>query len=268
MQILVLGGTRVVGRHLVQAALARGHAVTLFNRGRTDDALFPEAEHLHGDRDGHLEALDGRHWDAVVDTCGYVPRVVRQSVDRLRGSVGRYLFVSTISVYEDLPDPGADEDAPLRTLDDPTVQTVTGENATVVRPGMVVGPHDHTDRYTYWLVRVRQGGAVLVPGVPERPVQRIDARDLGAFMVHLLERDTPGVFQAVGPDHRWTSRDVMDVCEFALDVGRAVAGGLTFRPALDTARDTLRWRGDVALEDLAVGLAPAREAALLAEAGV
>ena len=110
MNILVIGGTRFVGRHFVTAALARGHEITLFNRGQSDDSLFPEVEHLHGDRDGDLGALAGRRWDAVVDTCGYVPRIVRQSAELLKDAVDRYLFISTISVYDNPAEPGADED--------------------------------------------------------------------------------------------------------------------------------------------------------------
>lgn len=323
LSLLVLGGTRFVGRHLVDAAVARGHAVTLFNRGQSDDSLFPDLEHLHGDRDGGLGVLEGRTWDAVVDTCGYVPRIVGQSVDALKGAVGRYLFVSTISVYDEPMVAGAGEDAPLKTLDDPGVETVTpetygglkvlceqrvtgafGDRATVVRPGMIVGPHDPTDRYTWWAVRVRQGGEVLVPGTAERPVQFIDARDLGAFMVALLEQDTPGVFNATGPGAplawgawmsglreaagadatlRWVDDAFLeaqgvtgaelpfwvpppDEQIFGVSIQRAVEQGLTFRPALETARDTLAWRADASVADLAVGLDPAREAKLLAQA--
>ncbi len=317
MNILVIGGTRFVGRHFVTAALARGHEITLFNRGQSDDSLFPGVEHLHGDRDGDLGALAGRRWDAVVDTCGYVPRVVRQSAELLKDAVDRYLFISSISVYADLAEPGADENAPLQTLTDETVEEITGETygalkvlceqvvqqfygdrALIVRPGMIVGPYDPTDRYTYWDVRLGQGGEVLVPGTADRPVQMIDARDLGAWLVLLLENAVSGVFNATGPERPLTWAEWMNVLRaasgsspaltwvsdeflqqhevtgaelpfwvpaeyanhFAVSVERALAAGLTFRPPVETARDTLAWKSS---DPLKAGLKPEREAELL-----
>ncbi|MFN8452727.1 MAG: SDR family oxidoreductase [Anaerolineae bacterium] len=319
MKILVIGGTRFVGRHFVDAALARGHDITLFNRGQSNADLYPNVENLRGNRDGDLAALAGGRWDAVVDTCGYVPRVVRQSAELLADKVNRYLFISTISVYEDMLEPGADENAPLQTLADSPVEQVTGETygglkvlceqvveeiygerALIVRPGMIVGPHDPTDRYPYWLLRAARGGEILVPGTPERPVQMIDARDLGAWMVHLLEQDASGIFNAAGPERPLTWAEWMETCRaatgttptytwvsdeflqarevdggelpfwvpapyeniFAVSVERAVNAGLRFRPALDIARDTLGWKG--AGSDLKVGMKPEREAELLA----
>ncbi len=317
MNILVIGGTRFVGRHFVAAARARGHVITLFNRGQSDDSLFPDVEHLHGDRDGDLGALAGRRWDAVVDTCGYVPRIVRQSAELLKDAVDRYLFISTISVYADLAEPGADENAPLQTLVDESVEEVNGETygglkvlceqvveqtygdrALIVRPGMIVGPYDPTDRYTYWDVRLGQGGEVLVPGTVDRPVQMIDARDLGEWLVHLLETGASGTLNATGPNRpltwaqwqealraasgsrpalTWVSDEFLQqhevtgaelpfwvpaeyVNHFAVSVERAVAAGLTFRPAVETARDTLAWKGSDALK---AGMKPEREADLL-----
>lgn len=318
MKILVIGGTRFVGRHFVDAALARGHDITLFNRGQSNADLYPNVENLRGNRDGDLSALASGRWDAVVDTCGYLPRVVRQSAELLADKVNRYLFISTISVYEDMPEPGADENAPLQTLADPTVEQVTGETygglkvlceqvveeiygerALIVRPGMIVGPYDPTDRYPYWLLRAARGGEILVPGTPERPVQMIDARDLGAWMVHLLEQDAGGIFNATGaerpltwaewmeacraaagttPTYTWVSDEFLQAQEvdggelpfwvpapyeniFAVSVERAIHAGLRFRPALDIARDTLAWKG--AGSDLKVGMKPEREAELL-----
>ena len=181
MRILVLGGTQFLGRHVVEAALARGHDVTLFNRGQTRPELFPGVERLVGDRDGDLAALEAGSWDAVVDTSGYVPRLVRASAELLEPRAGRYLFVSSISVYADVSRPGVDEDAPVAQLEEETeehrgpaygalkalcehaVQEVYGERATIVRPGLIVGPWDPTGRFTYWPARIAEGGDVLAP---------------------------------------------------------------------------------------------------------
>src|SRR5882762_6808084 len=202
MRILVLGGTRFLGRGFVVAAQARGHELTLFNRGRTNPELHPRVERILGDRDGGLGALAGRTWDAVVDPSGFFPRVVGASARALAGSVGRYLFVSSISVYAEPIPHGVDETAPVAPLADPAVEDIGGgaygglkalcedrvreafgERATVVRPGLIVGPHDTTDRFPYWPRRIARGGEVLAPGEPSAPVQLIDARDLAAFMV-------------------------------------------------------------------------------------
>ena len=198
MRFLILGGTLFLGRHLAQEALARGHDLTIFNRGRTAPELFPDAERLRGDRAGDLSAQAGRTWDAVLDTTGYEPRVVRASAELLRES-GRYAFVSSISVYadfsrgpaegdpvEELGDASADELAPdlsnygaLKALCEREAQEVFGERALVVRPGLIVGPHDPTGRFTYWARRLERGGEVLAPGPPERRAQFVDVRDLG-----------------------------------------------------------------------------------------
>lgn len=322
MKILVIGGTRFVGRHFVDAALANGHEITLFNRGQSNADLYPNVENLTGDRtnDGDLAIFEGRKWDVVVDTCGYVPRIVRLSAEKLANAVDRYLFISTISVYQPMPQPNMDEDAPLQTLQDPTVEEITGETygglkvlceqvvdeifpgrALHVRPGMIVGPHDPTDRYTYWAVRATQGGEILVPGKPERPVQMIDGRDLGAFMLHLIEQGTTGYFNATGANQPFTWREWQRIFAevagtqptytyitdewleeqginggdlpfwvgeeyanlFAVSVERAVRAGLTFRSALDTARDTVAWRDVPDVTSLKVGLKPEREAELL-----
>jgi len=223
LDVLILGGTGFIGPHQVRYARARGHAVTIFNRGRTRPDLFPNVEALRGDRDTDkgdgLSALEGREWDVVIDNSGYIPRHVRASAELLRDNASRYLFISTISVYAANDEPGADESAALGTLDDPTVEQVTGETygplkalseraaqeafgdrAAIVRPGLIVGPGDSTDRFTYWPARVARGGDVLAPGDPNTPTQFIDARDLCAFCVRLLEGDTPGVFNATGPE--------------------------------------------------------------------
>ena len=252
MKILILGGTQFVGRHLAGAALARGHELTLFNRGRTGTGLFPEAEHLLGDRDGKgLEVLRGRQWDAVVDTCGYVPRVVRQSAELLADSVNRYVFISTISVYAGFKTPHQDETAPLGVLKDAGNEEVTSETygplkveceraveeafpgrALMIRPGFIVGPYDPTDRFTYWPRRIAAGGEVLAPGTPSQPIQVIDARDLAEWTVKMLEADAVGIYNATGPDYGLTLGTVLETC-------RTVSGS--------DAR--LRWVPDAFLQD-------------------
>lgn len=216
MRLLILGGTRFAGRHIADAALTAGWDVTLFNRGQSDPEAFPEAEHLTGDRDGDLSALAGRAWDAVADTCGYVPRVVRASAELLADRTGRYVFVSSAGVYADKSHPGLTEDAPLVELEDPdsedveqhydglkalceqTVVGLLGERATIVRPGLIVGPHDPTNRFTYWVTRIAEGGSVVAPEPRGQPVQVIDARDLAAFTLRLIEDGGAGAFNAVG----------------------------------------------------------------------
>ncbi len=232
MKLLILGGTVFIGRHLVDAALERGHEVTLFNRGQHNADLYPMAERLRGDRDGDLTALRGRRWDAVVDTCGYVPRVVRASAEELADAVDHYTFISTISVYPDLGSKDIDEEAPLATLDDPSVEEVTGETygglkvlceraveqvipgrALIVRPGLIVGPHDSSDRFTYWPHRVARGGEALAPGRSEYPTQFIDARDLMDWSLQAVERRLTGVYNATGPAYTMTMGHVLDTCK-------------------------------------------------------
>lgn len=232
MKILLIGGTQFVGRHLAEAALVRGHELTLFNRGQTGAGLFPDTEHLVGDRDGAgLEILRGRTWDAVIDTCGYVPRVVKQSAELLAETVFRYVFISTISVYADFKTPNQDEAAPLGVLQDAQTEEVTGETygplkveceravekafpgrALIVRPGFIVGPYDPTDRFTYWPRRVAAGGGVLAPGTPEQPIQIIDARDLAAWTLSLVEREETGIYNATGPDYGLTLGEALETC--------------------------------------------------------
>jgi len=294
MELLVLGGTKFLGRHVVDAALARGDTVTIFTRGRTNPDLYPEVEHLTGDRDGGLGALEGRRWDAVIDTSCYVPRIARASGELLLDSVGRYVFVSTVSAYADFSKP-LDEGSPVAELEDPTTEVVEehygalkaacervfdelyGDRVTHVRAGLIVGPHDPTDRFTYWPRRLAEGGDVLAPGDPDAPVQFVDARDLAAWMVGLAERGPGGPLNATGPATRLTmlgalermdgdftlywvdDRTVLDAGiepwmelplwipgpEWAglltVDISRALAAGLTFRPLEETARDTLAW---------------------------
>ncbi len=226
MRLLVLGGTVFLGRHLVAEAVADGHEVTTFTRGRTNPDLFPDVEHLFGDRDRELGALRGRRWDAVVDTSGYVPRVVRQSAELLRDAVGRYVFVSTLNVYADVSRP-FDESAEIAPLEDPESEDVAtrygplkaacervldelyGERVTHVRSGLIVGPWDPTDRFAYWCERVAEGGDVLVPDGLERPVQFVDARDLARWTMVLASRGPGGAMNAIGPARRLTMGELL-----------------------------------------------------------
>jgi 2'-hydroxyisoflavone reductase len=227
VRLLILGGTVFLGRALTDAAVAREHAVTHLNRGRSA-ARDIRVESLQADRTGALEILQGRKWDAVIDTSGYLPQVVSISVHALRDSVRRYLFVSSISVYESFAQPGQDERAPVSPPPNPlpdamtwdhygalkaaceaTVRGTFAERALVVRPGLIVGPYDGTDRFTYWPHRVALGGRVAAPARASFPVQFIDVRDLAQWMVALLERDVGGVFNATSPPGTITLGDVL-----------------------------------------------------------
>lgn len=246
MKLLLLGGTQFLGRHVVDAALARGHDVTLFTRGRRtlpEDAMNVVAR-LTGDRDPRidrgLDALRAGTWDAVIDLSGYVPRVVQASAELLASRVSRYLFVSSISVYAKLDRPGLDEDAPLAALEtadsedvpkdygalkaacEAAVTRAFGARATHVRPGLIVGPYDPTDRFAYWPARIihpellgERGMQAVVPAPAERPLQFIDARDLAAFMLDLVEGDVAGIFNATSPSAQWTFDAVVATCRLA-----------------------------------------------------
>jgi 2'-hydroxyisoflavone reductase len=235
MRILVIGGTRFVGRHVVQSALDAGHDVTLFHRGRTGADLFPDVERRTGDRDADLSALAEGRWDATVDTCAYLPRQVQSLADALGQRGGRYLIVSSVSAYAS-PPRGFTEDAPLAELDDPTVEQVTGETygglkvlceraaldrfgptTTVVRPTYVIGPDDYSWRFPWWVARLATGGEVLAPGPADAPAQIIDVRDMAAWMVGLLEQGAHGAFHAAGPSATFTWGEQLDT------VARAVA---------------------------------------------
>ena len=316
MRLLVLGGTRFLGRAIVDAALARGDTVTLFNRGRTNPDLYPETEQLRGDRAEDLSALRGRQWDAVVDVAAYDPRVVRRSAEELRERVGRYVFVSTVSVYVDQSSPpvegaavaelvpGDEADAGAETYGarkaaaERIVEDVFGDRALIVRPGVIVGPHDPTGRFTYWPHRIARGGSVLAPGAPDDPVQFVDVRDLADFLVDATSRDVAGTYNATGrpmpferlleecravtdSDARWTwiPSDVllaegleewMGVPLWIASPGweaanrvvvdRAIAAGLRFRSLGETIRAALAEAEPVD----GIGLDPERERELLA----
>jgi 2'-hydroxyisoflavone reductase len=317
VKLLVLGGPRFLGRALADTALARGHELTFFNRGRTNPELYPEVERIVGDRAGDLDALRRRRWDAVIDTSGYVPYVVRASAEALADS-GRYLLVSSISVYADFSRPMDEESAvaplrdhpadeltadlanygPLKALCESAVEAVFGDRSVVVRPGLIVGPHDPTGRFTYWPHRLARGGEVLAPARPDRRTQFIDVRDLAEWMVDLCEQDIGGTFNATHKGVSW--RELLEACrdvagtdaeitwvpdEFLVEQGvgewmelplrivdpalsaadeavidRALAADLHFRPLADTIRATL----DHAQPTETAGLAPEREAGLLA----
>lgn len=231
MRVLILGGTLFLGRHLVEAALDRGDEVTLFNRGRTSPDLYPDVERLHGDRDaGDLEALKGRDWDAVVDTSARVPRWVRDSAGLLADRVAQYTFVSSVSVYSNTSAPGTDEASRVHTLEDETVEQITGadvygglkalcENAAEqalpgralsVRAGLIVGPYDPSGRFTYWVHRIARGGDVLVPEPRDQPVQLVHGRDLAEWMLEMAERRETGVLNATGPEAPLSMEGLLD----------------------------------------------------------
>ena len=225
LDILILGGTGFIGPHVVRHALARGHRITLFNRGRTNTHLFPEVEKLVGDRNDDVAALGGRRWDAVIDNSGYTPDQLRLSVGALKDATGRYLFTSTRAVYTDYAAPVMNEDAPVGPKDIPesewrgygpnkvlaerVVEGGFGTRTLIVRPPVIVGPGDRSDRFTYWPDRIDAGGEVLVQGDPTDPVQFIDVRDLAEFYVHLIEQRTAGVFNAVGPGAPLSSAELV-----------------------------------------------------------
>jgi 2'-hydroxyisoflavone reductase len=313
----VLGGTKFLGRATVETALGRSHEVTLFNRGQTNPDVFPEAEKLQGDREHDLSALTGRTWDAVVDTSGYVPGVVQASAEKLADSAGFYLFVSSLSVYADrsktmvegdaleelgdMPDDRLLEDfsnyGALKALAEQAVAETFPDSHANVRPGLIVGPHDPTGRFTYWPHRVARGGQVAAPAPPEESVQFVDVRDLAEWIVGICERDDGGELNAVNEGVSWS--DLLETCrdvsssdasfvwidgQFLLDQGieqwmglpmwiedeadkglhradfsRATATGLTHRPLAETVTAAL----ELAETTKAAGLSPEREAALL-----
>ena len=306
MRILILGGTGFTGPYQVRYAMSRGHKVTTFNRGKSHpNELPPEVEQLVGDRNGKLDALKDRQWDVVIDNPTTLPAWVRDAAQILKGNVDRYVFTSTISVYEDSKK-GPDENAPLQKYDgsDPYKETLEAMKASgfktygplkalsekeaekwfpgrtlIIRPGLIVGPRDESDRFTYWPVRIDRGGEVLAPGAPNDSVQFIDGRDLAEWTIRMAENRETGIYNATGPakpigmggmldgikaalkssaNFTWVSEQFLtdqkvqawsDMPVWAgaedgvtrTDINRALGKGLTFRPLADTARDTLAW---------------------------
>jgi len=297
-----------LGRAIAADALARGHELTLFTRGTTNPDLFPEAERIRGDRKRDLAALEGRTWDAVIDTSGYVPADVRASAELLRDA-GRYVFVSSVSVYADFSSGPTEESptaelgsmpedelaadysnyGPLKALAEAEVERVFGDRALIVRPGLIVGPHDPTGRFTYWAHRLARGGELLAPAPPERRSQFIDVRDLAAWILDAAEQGLTGTYNATnqgvswsellaGAEVTWVADEFLQEHEVgpwmelplwipdpewvgmhSIDVGRAVAAGLSFRPL----EETIRGAAEAPLQD-GVGLTPEREGDLLA----
>lgn len=228
MKLLVIGGSNFVGRHIVETAIGKGHEVTTFNRGKGNPGLFPNIEKIFGDRNDDLELLVGREWDAVIDTCGFLPSVVKKSVETLKSSVKHYTFISTISVYKDSSRPNIKEDAELAKFDAPIKEEKSNEtygpfkaiceaevregfkeNHLIVRPGFIVGPYDYSDRFTYWISRAGRGGDILAPGNPNNKIQLIDARDLAEWVILSIERNLVGTYNVTGHQNKYTFGDML-----------------------------------------------------------
>lgn len=322
MKVLVMGGTRFVGRAIVQEALNAGHEVTLFNRGRSNADLFPNVEKLAGNRDGGLDSLKGRSWDAVIDTSGYIPRVVRDSARLLASVVEQYTFISTISTYASFANSGIDENSPQAVLKDESIELVNDQTygplktlcetavneelngrALLIRPALIVGPYEEDDLFPYWVHRVARGGELLVPGSAASPMQFIDARDLGKWVVKATETGLCGPYITTGPDYPLTMGAILQTCkqvsqsnatftyvgdQFLLDQGlqinsetpwwipnshigygmfnnqKAIEAGLTFRPLAETVHDTFDWLNTRPADyEWRSGLSPEQEQKLL-----
>ncbi len=321
LKILILGGTNFLGPHLVEEMQSRGHEITLFNRGTQNPSFFPDVEQLHGNRENDLSALEGRKWDAIIDTCGYIPRIVEVSSRVLKDATKHYTFISSISAYENFHHIGIDETYPLAQLDVPDKEEITektygalkagceqviqsyfSDRALIVRPGLIVGPYDHTDRFTYWPVRIKEGGIVLAPGNPRQNVQFIDVRDLACWIIDMIEKQATGIFNATGQkmtfetflaecqevsktavNVEWVSEDfllehkVQDWTELPLwvskernmpgflsiNIDKAVSAGLKFRPLSETIAATLDWNAQRKNDGLKAGIDRQKEQELL-----
>lgn len=240
MKLLIIGGTRFLGRHLVSAALERDHEITLFNRGT--HSSVKNVEMIQGDRHTDIGKLRGRRWDAVIDTCGMLPSAVRSAAEVLSGSVDRYIFISSQNAYADVSTPGVTETAPVATLTstqldeahaidrsgepsygklygglkalcEQAAEEVMPNRVLIIRPGLIVGPNDYTDRFTYWVARIARGGEVLAPGRPDRFVQFIDVRDLSEWILRMVERREAGAYYASNMPKTFTMKNVLDECK-------------------------------------------------------
>jgi 2'-hydroxyisoflavone reductase len=321
VRLLVIGGTRFVGRAFVEVAVDHGHDVAVFHRSVSEPEDLPRVEHLHGDRDGQLGLLRGRSWDAVLDTCAYVPRAVREAAAVLRDAAGHYTLVSSLSVHPDDMPAGSTEGAAIHQPPFPQAETVTdqtygplkvacehaattafADRCLIIRPGYIVGPHDPSDRFTFYLRRAAGGGEMAAPGPPDAPLQVIDVRDLAAFMLGRIEAADSGVFGVVGPGEpivmgdvlhaardvaaagttfTWVSEEFLDAVgdqaqqwfpmwepQFpgvhTYDAAKAVAAGLRYRPFAQTVADTLARDQQRGQPDLCTGLSAQMESELLA----
>ncbi len=244
MKLLILGGTRFLGRHLVAAARARGYEITLFNRGNYSSEGLGAVESIRGDRHSELSRLHGRRWDAVIDTSGHLPRAVKTAAEVLADSVERYVFISTQNAYRDVSVPGIDESYPratltseqldranaidtsgqpsyaelyggLKSLCEQAAEKVMPGRVLIIRPGLIVGPYDYTDRFTYWPVRVARGGEILAPGPPDRFIQFIDVRDLAEWTISMIERQATGAYNAHGVPKTLTRQHLLEACKTA-----------------------------------------------------
>lgn len=237
LKVLVLGGTSFLGPHLVQELQQNGHDVAIFTRGR-QSTEFLHVEQLHGDRDGNLEAIKERKWDAVIDTSGYLPRVVRNSSEILANSTKHYTFISSISVYRDFHKQTIDESYPLAQLEDKNNEEITEktygslkaacekvifdyfpDRSLIIRPGLIVGPLDPTDRFSYWPIRIKEGGEILAPGSPTQLLQFIDVRDLAKWVVAMVEKQAIGIYNATGPETPLTFEKLLQACQRVCNAG-------------------------------------------------
>jgi 2'-hydroxyisoflavone reductase len=300
MKILIIGGTLFLGKHITKRALEKGYEVTLFNRGMRNPDIFQDAERIKGDRDKDIDLLRNRKWDAVIDTCGYIPRIVEKSAEILSCNAGKYVFISTISVYKDFSKTGITEGSELSKLENESDETLNNEtygplkthceervkkyfpeNHLIIRPGLIVGADDYTDRFTYWPVRIRRGGNTVIPESTEYPIQFIDVRDLADFTITMTEQKAAGTFNAAGPREEYTFQNLLDACvphakqqvefirlpegileeklnaagqylpmseakgEWAgieqINCSKAISAGLTFRDVSVTVKDTIDW---------------------------
>ena len=323
MNILILGGTVFMGIQLVNYAQKRNHNVTIFNRGKRNPDIFPDVEKLIGDRSGDLAPLKGRKFDAVIDTCGHVPGIVRKSAELLKDNTDNYTFISSISAYSDFSKHGQDESGEtckitdgnteemtmenygaMKVLCENVVTEVFGDRALNIRPGLIVGENDWSDRFTYWIHRIDQGGKVLVPDGKKDRVQFIDVKDLSEWTIKMAEGKKSGLYNATGPDYKLTFEEFINVCQKVtgskaeiiwakekflldenitpwmelpmwvteadqginnIDISKAIKDGLTFRPLEETLRDTLKFDKSRKDYTLKAGLKPEREAEVISK---